>query len=162
MKPLLPFIIDIDYRLLNTIFTKESNNFKVYSDYRGIIGEKWQINKLQKKYIYIYEIMNKLQINGRPRFYILKANTKLGNHVDNGTLCSINFLLNTENAPITILDKDYNYKNALIDTTKMHGVDNSKSKLDRRIFKISIFEKTYEQTVSHFKNLAKNNIIRLL
>ena len=162
MKPLLPFIIDIDYKLLNTIFTKESNNFKVYSDYRGIIGEKWQINKLQKTHKYIYEILNKLQITGRPRFYLLKANTKLGNHVDNETLCSINFLLNTENAPITILDKDYYYKNALIDTTKMHCVDNSKNNLDRRIFKISIFEKTYEQTVSHFENLAKKNIIHLV
>lgn len=162
MKPIFPFNIDINYDLLNEIFIEESNNFELYSDYRGVTGEKWQINKLENKYEYINKIFFTLQLEGRPRFYILKANTKLGDHIDNGTKCSINFLLNEENAPITILNKQYYYKNAIIDTTKMHSVDNLNNNQDRRILKLSIFEKTYEQTVNHFLYLSKNNVISLI
>ena len=162
MKPIFPFIIDINYQMLNNIFIEVYDNFKIYSDYRGTVGDNWQINKLEKNHDYINEIITRLKIQCSPRFYILKGNSVLGNHVDNGTKCSINFLLSEANAPITILDKQYYYKNAIINTTKMHSVNNLDNDQDRRILKLSVFEKTYEETVNHFYYLAKNNVISLV
>ena len=78
------------------------------------------------------------------------ANTTLDQHTDHGTLCSLNFILNNNTAPINFDGTTIHYKNALIDTTKLHGVDNNNC--DRLLFKMSIFDETFEQ--------VKNKLIK--
>lgn len=89
---------------------------------------------------------------GAPRYYKLDANTVLLPHTDNNTTCSINHILNDEAAPITFNDYgEFYYTTAVLDTTKMHGVNNL-GKNDRYLFKISYFENTYEEIVKCLQN----------
>jgi len=160
MKNILPFKMDINYQLLKDFVECNKNKFKTYVDYRPIQGTKWTIFKTDTCE-YGQKILKKLQLKGYPRFYILLANTSLEPHVDLGTLCSVNFLINEENAPITIEEKDYWYKNALINTTKVHSVNNN-TNIDRYIFKISIKDQTFDQVCNHFYELQKKSILQIL
>lgn len=82
----------------------------------------------------------------KPKFYWLLPNSKLPEHVDNGTLCSLNFIFSKNAAPINISGKEYFYKQALLDTSKPHSVDNGEE--ERIIFKLSIHDQSYEQLLS--------------
>lgn len=107
--------------------------------------ENWQILRLEPHFF--APIFADLGISGSPRFYHLKKNTKVPPHVDNKTLCSINFILgDSDPAPIRIEGKEYFYRQAVLNTQKMHEVHNGNS--DRLLFKISIFDKTYDEVVS--------------
>lgn len=160
MKSILPFNIDINYELLKDFVECNKSKFKTYVDYRPIQGAKWKIYKTDTCE-YGQEILKKLQLKGNPRFYILLANTTLDPHVDLGTQCSVNFLINEKNAPITIEGKDYWYKNALINTSRIHSVNNN-TNTDRYIFKISIFDQTFDQVCKHFYELQKKSILQIL
>ena len=89
---------------------------------------------------------------GRPRYYRVAANSVLLPHIDYGTTCSINHILNDDAAPITFVDHgEFEYKTALIDTTIMHGVNNLE-KLDRYLFKISFYDMTFEEVSQCLQN----------
>jgi hypothetical protein len=50
--------------------------------------------------------------------------------------------LSDDNTAITINDKDYFYKNALLNTTQPHSVKNGNK--ERLLFKISILNESFE------------------
>lgn len=107
----------------------------------------WQITH----YIddYITSIMRKLEVEGKPRFYYLAPNSILPTHVDRNTTCSINFVLSKDPAPVTILGKNYFYKCGLLNTTIPHSVTNNNT--ERVLFKISIFNESYESLANRIK-----------
>lgn len=97
----------------------------------------------------IQKIMHDFGIVGKPRFYWLAPHAKLPIHIDNGTQCSINFVLSPNAAPVTYGDNNYFYKQALINTSIPHSVSNGPE--ERILFKISIFDNSYEELSSSIK-----------
>jgi hypothetical protein len=93
--------------------------------------------------------MADFEVDGRPRFYWLEPNAVIPEHVDNGTQCSINLIITEDAAPITIDGTEYHYRQALLNTTVPHSVQNSDK--ERIMLKISIFDETYQQLVERIK-----------
>lgn len=114
-----------------------------YSDYRGKL-DNWKIAR-DIRFDYAEELCERFNVNGSPRFYSLVKNTTLPMHVDHGTECSLNFLIDeSEPAPVRFESgNEYRYKFCLLNTQKKHGVDNVSE--DRILFKLSIFDETFEQ-----------------
>lgn len=101
-----------------------------------------------------------LKADARARYYWLKPNRQLWWHTDAGTKCAINYVLNGNDARVqfSVAGEDlegpppddfneYEYKAAILDVTKYHSVPND-SDTPRILFKISIFDKSYEDVVS--------------
>ena len=146
---IFPFEFKLNKKILLNEWNKVKNNLKEYDDERlKESTSNWKIVK--HKFDYADELSNIFNVNARQRFYLLDANTTLGQHTDHGTLCSLNFILNNNTAPINFNGTTIHYKNALIDTTKLHGVNNNDC--DRLLFKMSIFDETFEQ--------VKNKLIK--
>ena len=99
------------------------------------------MNKECKKFLEYYGFSKD---DGEPRYYILKANSVLPEHIDMDTACSVNHLLEGT-APIHFTDHgDYEYSTALLDISQSHGVDNTNLP-DRFLYKISFFNHTFEE-----------------
>lgn len=150
MKPIFEF----DYKFNKYAMLSEIDRFKgeckAYEDprhppiynFKLIKSDKLKVaQKETNKFLDFYQIKNK----GSGRYYILDKNTDLGMHTDHNTICSINAILNSNTAPITIEDQDYHYSVAVLDTQKMHGVKNNNS--ERYLFKISFFDLEYKELV---------------
>lgn len=110
-----------------------------------------------------------LDADARARYYWLKPNRQLWWHVDAGTKCAINFILNDNNSKILFSETgidlngpppkkylSFTYNSAILDVTKYHSVPNN-SKNSRILFKVSIFDKSYEDIVSKIKNMQEFN-----
>lgn len=144
----------IEFRLDHTLALMElelNEKHKIpYEDYRGKL-ESWQIIRNVNLH-YAKTVAKKLGFpEASPRYYILKPFTILPMHTDHGTKCSINFILGDKNpSPITILNKDYFYLSALLDTTVNHGVTNGDK--ERKMLKLSLMDVTYED--------ARNRLLR--
>ena len=95
---------------------------------------------------YIEKIISDFGVGGSPRFYWLAPNSRLTTHVDNGTKCSINLILNDNPAPITILNTNMVYTQALLNTSLPHSVTNGPE--ERVLLKISIFDKTFDEVAA--------------
>lgn len=139
---IFPFEFKLNKKILLDEWNKVKNNLKEYNDERMKEStSNWKI--VRHKFDYADELSNIFNVNARPRFYILDANTTLAQHTDLGTLCSLNFILNNNTAPINFDGTTIHYKNALIDTTKLHGVVNNDK--DRLLFKMSIFNESFDE-----------------
>lgn len=101
-----------------------------------------------------------LGADARARYYWLKPSRQLWWHTDAGTKCAINYVLNGNDSRVqfSVTGEDlegpapsefneYEYNAAVLDVTKYHSVPND-SDLPRILFKISIFDKSYEDIVS--------------
>ena len=108
-----------------------------------------------------------LDADARARYYWLKPKRQLWWHTDAGTKCAINFVLNGNDAKVQFSDtgedlegpppekfNEYEYTAAVLDITKYHSVPND-SDIPRILFKVSIFNKSYEEVISQLKNLWK-------
>jgi hypothetical protein len=153
MSPLVHLKYNIDtFKLL-----QEANEAKVlakpYTDARYPGQEKtdWHIGHYTSDYI--TKIINDFGVEGKPRFYWLEPYAEIPAHVDNGTTCSLNFILSDDPAPITIEGINYTYKQVLLDTTRMHSVTNGET--ERIMLKISIFNNTYEEVAGVIPNEYK-------
>lgn len=145
MKPLthLNYPLDKDRLLVLADSIEDSADPYTDSRYPGLVLDSWLMLKHNDDYI--DKIMKDLGVNGSPRFYWLKPNSSLPMHVDNNTTCSINFVLTDNPAPVKVENTEYIYDQAVLDTTKLHGVDNGDEV--RIILKISIFDESYEDIV---------------
>ncbi len=131
-------------------------NFQTYTDHKYTEYDKdwqngWKILKV--KHQILDDIMKDLNIEASPRFYILGPNIYLPTHIDNGTLCCVNFILGSNDpAPITIEGIDYKYKQALIDVSKKHSVQNGPE--ERIILKFSIKHKTFNEVAEEINYVS--------
>jgi hypothetical protein len=146
MQPLL----HLKYELKKDLILNESEEAKKLSTfhtdgrYPNKVFTDWKVSIYSGSYI--KEIMKDFEIVGTPRFYWLKPNSYINTHTDNTTKCSLNFLLSENNTAIIINNKNYFYKNALLDTTQPHSVINGNS--ERLLFKISIDNESFEQVAN--------------
>jgi len=94
---------------------------------------------------YAEELKEELGIPGKINvsFYRLLANETLPWHTDTDTKCSLNFILNANEAPVSYESGTYTYKQALINTEIPHMVENGD--VDRILYKISIFDLSFEE-----------------
>jgi len=146
MEPLL----HLNYELDKSLILKESEEAKkerrFYTDtrYPKRLYIEWLLSLYKGKYM--YKVMKDFEVKGQPKFYWLKANYTLPTHVDNGTTCSLNFLLSEDNTAVIINGKEYFYKNALLNTQQPHSVKNGNK--ERLLFKISIFNESFESVAN--------------
>jgi hypothetical protein len=143
----LNYPLDFPTLLLSSEKAKEISYDYSDSRYPGHNFDYWKISKYNDDYI--QQIITDFGVNGSPRFYWLKPFTKLPVHVDNGTKCSINFVLSEGAAPITYDGVDYFYSQALINTSIPHGVTNGPT--ERLLLKISIFDVDYAELSQSIK-----------
>lgn len=99
---------------------------------------------------YVNKIMLDFKVIGKPRFYWLQPHAVIPEHVDNGTLCGLNFILTDKASPISFGDKHYFYESILVNTTLPHRVINNEH--ERIMFKISVFNETFEQVANRIKH----------
>ncbi len=149
MEPL----IHLEYPLNKEMLLEEARlakqDAKAHSDsrYPEINFDYWLISHRTSEYI--QQIIQDFGVKGKPRFYWLEPFAVIPPHVDNGTTCSLNFLLSDNSAAITIEDKEYFYESILLDTTRMHSVVNNET--ERLLFKISVFDESYEDVAKRIK-----------
>lgn len=141
-------LFHLDYPLDKELLCAVANNIKFrsknYVDPRiNKVVNNWKI--LQYNFSYIEKIIQDFGVGGSPRFYWLAPNTKLGTHIDNNTKCSINLILSKNPAPVTILDQEIFYTQAVLNTRLPHSVVNGSE--ERILLKVSIFDKTFEEVV---------------
>ena len=143
---------NIDYETI----LKEANNQNGYESFidpkDGTIVEKWKIKKTNSGYSkkisdYYESFLESTEC--KPRFYIQQKNWSLPFHKDRGTLCSINYVLSNTNAKVTFKNYEESYKCALLNVQEEHSVTNLKE--DRLLFKVSIFDKTYDEVLQILK-----------
>lgn len=146
------FIFNYDFnraKLLNE-FKKNHDKFESYNDPRGSL-DNFQVAR-HIKFDYADELCHTFNVNGKPRFYIVKANSELPQHSDHGTLCSINVLLTDNPAAIQFGNNEYFYMQSLLNTQNMHGVINGNE--DRLLFKLSIFDEPFEAVADKIKKVV--------
>jgi len=130
--------------LVNVWNNKYSRIAEPYTDerYPGKEYKEWLIARADDDR-YALELMNLFDVEGKPRFYRLAPNVTLPMHTDLNTTCSINFIINDNNASVILEDKNqYYYQCGLLDTSRYHSVKNNSS--ERLLFKISIFNETFD------------------
>jgi hypothetical protein len=147
-------ILHLNYKIDKNLLLQEANSVKDqavgYTDsrYPGLKIDDWLVGHHHSDYI--QKIMDDFRIKGKPRFYWLKAYAVIPEHVDNGTLCGLNFILTEGASPITFGDKNYRYDSVLINTTIPHSVKNNEH--ERIMFKISIFDQKFEEVAKKIKH----------
>jgi hypothetical protein len=148
-RPLTHLMYPIDESYLLDIFHRFEHRMKPYSDKRYTDSHPdWTILRLEPDYF--SQIFQDLGVSGAPRFYLLKPFAKIPPHIDDKTLCSVNFILGDKDpAPICIDGIDYNYTQAVLDTQRIHQVMNAGKQ--RLLFKISVFDESYSSIVEKIK-----------
>lgn len=149
MEPLVHLNYTVDKKQLLELAHNFKSQAVAYTDsrYPDLKLEDWLIGKCSS--IYIESIMQDFGVNGKPRFYYLQPYAEIPEHVDNGTLCSLNFVLTENASPIMFGDREYHYDAVLLDTTVPHKVKNNQ--YERIMLKISIFNESYEQVLEKIK-----------
>lgn len=146
-------VIHLNYNLNTELLLKQAEEAKLqskpYTDsrYPNIKLENWSIGHYTSDYI--NQVMQDFEVEGKPRFYWLEPFAEIPEHTDNETTCSLNFILTSNPAPITIEGVDYEYKQVLLNTTKRHSVRNNSQ--ERIMLKISIFNEAYENLAMRIK-----------
>lgn len=79
----------------------------------------------------------------RPRFYWQTPGTVIKFHIDRGTQCSLNLVLQGDQDYIAFPMAKTQYTCALLNTQKHHGVLSPET--GRLLFKLSIFNRTYQE-----------------
>lgn len=157
-----PALFHLDLEVDTEQLKAEARALTNYTDYYDPITKRnlegWGISHIEDGYgKAIADIFKEeLQLEIRPRFYILEAGTTLPMHVDRGTRCSFNIVVDGT-SPITFEDGEYHYKQALLNTQVMHGVFNTVD--DRVLYKLSVFDATFEQTKALYQQ--KEDVIQL-
>jgi len=145
------YIRYLDYKVDKKLLLQQANKAKEsatgYTDsrYPDMKLSDWKIGHYTSPYI--EQIMKDFGVSGKPRFYWMEPFANVPTHIDNGTQCSLNFILTENAAPIKIgplgIGQMYRYQAALLNTTVPHSVVNNHH--ERIMLKISIFDETYEE-----------------
>ena len=101
--------------------------------------------------IHLYpEIQRLNKIFNSDIVYVYKqlANSKLPKHRDWDVITAVNILLSDNAAPITFNNKEYFYKNALIDVSQTHSV--KAYPFDRLLLKFAWHDKSFDDVYKEF------------
>jgi hypothetical protein len=149
MEPVLHLNYKVDKHRLLLEAEQAKDRAVGYTDsrYPDIKIDDWLVGHHSSEYV--DQIMKDFGVVGKPRFYWLQPHAVIPEHVDNGTLCGLNFILTDQASPITFGNKDYYYESILVDTTLPHSVKNNEH--ERIMLKISIFNETFEQVAEKIK-----------
>jgi len=101
----------------------------------------------------LYDDLNIRQFNPSPRFYYLPSGSYLPSHKDDGTQCSVNFLLSGTEESIIVEGEHYTYTQGVLNTQVLHSVDNRDGSSDRMLLKFSIFDNVYSEVVDSLPQL---------
>jgi len=142
--------IDYETILKEALDQKDYENFIDPKD--GTIVTQWKIKKTNNGYSkkisnYYEKFLESKEC--KPRFYIQQKNWSLPFHKDRGTLCSINYVLSNTDDKVTFKSFEESYRCALLNVQEEHSVTNLKE--DRLLFKVSIFDKTYNEVLQILK-----------
>ena len=158
-------LYEIDYEYDRELLLRECTEEEGYEPYfdpkTGNVLNEWLIKRDVSGYGRMIgeEFEEILDVPIKPRFYILEKNFTLPFHQDRGTACSINFVLSTSRDPITFRQSyntfNFQYKTAIVDVSQEHMVTASKE--DRYLFKLSIFDKSYEEVLETYVRHERNN-----
>lgn len=157
-------LYEIDYDYDRKLLYRECTDGEGYEPFidpkTGTPIEKWLIKRDVTGYgrMITEEFEKRLDVSIKPRFYIQETGFTLPYHRDRSTTCAINFILSTPRDPITFR-QGYNtfhfkYKTAIVDVTQEHTVTASKE--DRYLFKLSIFDKSYEEVLETYVRYREN------
>jgi len=82
--------------------------------------------------------------------FLTPANKTLNWHIDKGTKCAINWVINKPltDAVLEYKDGSYIYKAAIVNTSRKHRVTNLE--FERILFKVSCFDMTYEELCTKY------------
>ena len=82
--------------------------------------------------------------------FLTPGNRVLNWHVDKGTKCAINWVINKplNDAVLEYRDGKYTYKAAIVNTEKEHRVTNLE--FERILFKVSCFDMTYKELCTRY------------
>lgn len=149
MEPVLHLNYKIDKQRLLDEAAAVKHTAVGYTDsrYPDLSMDDWLVGHHTSEYV--KKIMSNFKVTGKPRFYWLQPYAVIPEHVDNETLCGLNFILTDQASPISFQEKDYIYQSALVNTALPHGVENNQH--ERIMFKISIFNETFEQVADRIK-----------
>ena len=136
--PLIIVDYDLDIPTLLKVAEEAYPTATFYSDDRFPDADFswWKIGKYDHPAL--RKIADDFGIEYNPRFYWQEPHSYLPPHTDNGTQCSLNFVLSDDPAPVTIEDTDYYYTAAFLNTTLMHSVKTGDK--PRLLLKFSIFD----------------------
>jgi hypothetical protein len=144
------FDYTFDIEKLRTEFNNFKDKLETYEDPRYSVPNFKVARHIT--FDYAQELCELFNITARPRFYTVAPNSELEQHLDHGTLCSINILLSENTAPVNFQGKEYMYKQCLLNTQKMHGVINGPH--ERILFKLSIFNEDFETVAEKIKKVV--------
>jgi|TARA_R110001592_G_scaffold234837_1_gene492639 hypothetical protein len=150
--PVFPFEFDVDREwLLEKALQEPRRQFYHHGKKEERIeGYKYAIID----YPELQELVGRfaLAIKGRwnMKFVYIAPNTTIGWHKDWGTKCAFNWVINGNNAAIKYRDRPYAYSSAIINTQEEHMVKNNDR--ERILFKIALFDKSYEETCKQFSS----------
>jgi hypothetical protein len=150
MNPVLHLNYKIDKQRLLDEAASIKHAAVGYTDsrYPNLSMDDWLVSHHTSEYV--NKIMSDFKVIGKPRFYWLQPNAVIPEHVDNGTLCGLNFILTNQASPISFGEQHYFYESILVNTTLPHSVINNEH--ERIMFKISIFDETFEQVADRIKH----------
>ena len=147
------FDFNFDKQKLLQQYEKNLQNSKNFND----DGLPVSIPKLQLQedfeFDYAQELMVFFGITGEAKYYTVKKDCDFDLHVDTLPQCSINVLVSDNPAPVFIGGKNYMYQNCVLNVKKPHGVFTNDE--NRILFKISIFEHTFEEVKQKVHNKIK-------
>lgn len=157
-------LYEIDYQYDEKLLLRECTERKGYEPFvdpkTGAVIEKWRVKRDVTGYgrMITEEFEKRLDVSIKPRFYIQEEGFTLPYHRDRNTTCAINFILSTPRDPITFRQSyntfHFKYKTAIVDVTQEHMVTASKE--DRYLFKLSIFDKSYEEILETYVRYREN------
>tara|TARA_Y200000002_G_scaffold271746_1_gene226275 strand:+ start:272 stop:739 length:468 start_codon:yes stop_codon:yes gene_type:complete len=151
-------IHEIDYEYDTRALRLEAEDMKGYEPFvdpkNGNVIDKWLIKREVTGYArWLSSTFEKMLDTAiKPRFYIQEKGFTLPFHRDRGTTCAVNFILSTSRDPIRFKTEwgvnSYQYTTAIVDVSREHEVRASSQ--DRYLFKLSIFDKSYEEVVDKY------------
>ncbi len=145
--PLIHVDYDLDIERMKEIAEEAYPSATFYTDNRFpyVDFSWWKISTYEHPEL--KKIADDFGIEYHPKFYWQEPNSYLPPHVDNGTLCSLNFVLSDDPVPVNVEGVDYHYTAAFLNTTLMHSVRTGDK--PRLLLKFSIFNQRIEDINEH-------------
>lgn len=148
---LLKYPLDVEYLngLAEDMRSKavshvDSRYTRSFSEYKSV-----QVNNS-----YIKKITTDFNVNAKAKIYYQQPNYYLPMHIDNQTLCSLNFIIgdSSDLAPVTFEAGNVYYKQALLNTQVKHSVLNGPK--ERVLLKFSIFDLSFDELAKKLKYIV--------